>query len=84
MAEALCAKEIEQVDQTWEALNDDAELEKVTEQLHTAETEVNQLKNEMNKFPLEEKMAKTVEMKKLQQQVIALRTQQQQRNEKVT
>ena len=37
--EALCAKVIKQVSQTWEALIDDAELEKLVEQLHIAETE---------------------------------------------
>ena len=48
---ALCAKAAKQVSQTWEALIDDVELEKVAEQLHTAETKANQMKNEMKKPP---------------------------------
>ena len=62
---ALYAKKVEQVSQTWEALIDDVELNKVAKQLCIAETEVNQLQNEMNKFPLAEKMAKDADMKKL-------------------
>ena len=46
-------------------LVDDQELEKFTEQLHIAKTEVNQMKNEMKKLPLAKKMAKVVEMKKV-------------------
>ena len=57
----------------WETLIDAVELEKFGEQLHTTETEVNQMK----KFSLPKKMDKAVEMNKLQQQVVALRTQQQ-------
>ena len=65
--EALCVKYIDQVSQTWEALIYDEKLEKFAEQLCTAETEVNQLKNEMKKLPLIENMAKVVNMKRLQQ-----------------
>ena len=62
--------------QNWESLIDDVKLEKVTEELCTAETEVTWLKNEMKKLPLAQKMTKAVEMKKLQKQVAALHTQQ--------
>ena len=39
-AEALCAKEVEQVSQSYEDLIDDEELEKVKEQIHTTKEEV--------------------------------------------
>ena len=39
--EALCAKAVEHVSHTWEAMIDDADLEKVAEQLRTIETEEN-------------------------------------------
>ena len=71
----MCAKVVEQVSHTWEALIDDADLENITENFHTVETKETQLKDEMNKFPLAEKMAKAIEMKKLQQQIVVLRTQ---------
>ena len=54
---------------------DDEVLEKVIEKFLTMETKVTQMKNEMKKLPLVEKMAKYVEMKKVQQQVVTLRTQ---------
>ena len=38
--EALCAKAVEKVSQTWEALINDEELEKFIERLRTIETEV--------------------------------------------
>ena len=38
--EALCSKVVEQVSQSWEALIDDEELEKIMEQLHTVELEL--------------------------------------------
>ena len=60
-------EELEKVYQTWEALIDDEELEKVSKQLRTVETEVTQLKNEMKKLPLVEKIAKSADMKRLQQ-----------------
>ena len=41
------------------------------------------MRNEIKKFPLAKKLAKAVEMKKLQQQVTLLNTQQQQRTDKV-
>ena len=65
-AKVLCAKGEEKVSQTWEALIDDEELEKFTKKLHTTEIEVTQMKNEMKKLPLAEKMAKDSKMKKLQ------------------
>ena len=71
-AEALCVKEVEQVSQIWEVLIDDEEIEKVKEQLHTAETKVNQLNIEMKELSLVEKMAKSIEMKRLQKQVTTL------------
>ena len=45
--EALCAKVVKQVSHSWEALINDEELERVTEQLRATEAEVNQLKNEV-------------------------------------
>ena len=51
-AEALCAKEVKQVSQTWEALINDQELKKVAEQLRTDETKANQMKNKMKKICL--------------------------------
>ena len=63
---------------------DDEELEKVIGKWHNAEIEMTQMKNEMKKLPLAEKMDKAAEMKKLQQQVVVLRTQYQQRTNKVT
>ena len=39
-AEALCAKAVEQVSQSWEALIEDEEFEQVIEQLRAAEAEV--------------------------------------------
>ena len=62
---------------------DDDKLEKVAEELHTAETEVTPLKNEMKNLPLAKKIAKVAKMKKLQQQVTVLHTQQKQRTDKV-
>ena len=53
---------------------DDEELQKVTKKLHTVEIEVNQMKNEMNKIPLAEKIAKAPEMKKVQKNVTTLQT----------
>ena len=64
--EELCAKAVEQVSQTWEALIDDEELEKFTKQLRIVEIEVNELRNEMKKLSLVEKMAKYANMKRLQ------------------
>ena len=43
----------------------------------------NQMKNDMKKLPLSQKMAKIVDMKKVQQQVATLRTQQQKRTDMV-
>ena len=64
----LCAKVAEQVcHMRWEYLITDDDLDKITEQLRTIETEVNQLKSEMKKLPLVEKMAKDTDMKILQQ-----------------
>ena len=53
----------------------DIELEKVIEKLYNAKTKATQMKNEMKKFPLANKMDKAIEMKKLQQQAIVLQTQ---------
>ena len=50
--EALCAKVVNQFSQTWEALIDDKELEKFVEDMHRAETEAAQLKNEMKNLTL--------------------------------
>ena len=65
-AETLCAKFVDQASQTWEALIDDNELEKVVEELCRVETKETQLKYEMKKLPLAEKMDKAAEMKKFE------------------
>ena len=72
VVEALCAKAVKQVSQTWEDLIDDEELNKLTEWLRIVETKVNQLKNEMKKFPLVHKMVKSTDMKRIQKQVTTL------------
>ena len=71
-AEALCAKAVEQVSQTWEAFINDEELEQVTQQLHIAEADFNKLKNDLKKLPTTKKMSKDLDLKKLQQQVARL------------
>ena len=63
---------------------DDEELEQITEQLHTAEVDFNKLKRDLKKLLTIEKMAKVDDMKKLQQQVAKLQTQQQTRIDQVT
>ena len=65
--EALCAKVVEQVSQTREALIDGEKLERVIKQLRTTEIEATQLKNKMKKFPLAGKMDKDADMKNLEQ-----------------
>ena len=47
------------------------------------EVHVNEMKNAMKKFPLAEKMAKAAEMKKLQQHVTVMHTQQRHHVDKV-
>ena len=73
--EAVCAKVVDQVSQDWLAFIDDGELEKVAEELCTVEAEVNQMKEGMKQFPLEEKIDKETKMRKLQQKVTVLHTQ---------
>ena len=46
-AEALCSKVIDQVSRAWEALIEDAEPEKVVDDICTAKIEVTHKKNEM-------------------------------------
>ena len=70
--EVLCAKAVEQVSQSWEALIDDTDLKQVTQQLHTAKADINKLKNEQKKLPIMEKMTKAANFKRLQQQVAGL------------
>ena len=77
-AKALYAKAYEQVSQSWEALVDDKELEKVIKQFHTTKEIFNKLKNELKKLPIVEKMSNNVDFKIIQQQVARLWTQQQQ------
>ena len=66
-AEALCAKAIDQVSQTWESLIEDIELQKFADEIGRTDTKVTQLKNDMKQLPLAQKMAKVTKMKKLQQ-----------------
>ena len=70
--EVLCAKAVEHVSQSWEALIDNTELEQVTDKLHTAEADVNKLKNELKMLLTVEKMPKDADMKKLQYHVARL------------
>ena len=70
--EALCAKVVEQVSQSWEDLINDEELEQVTKKLHTVEEKFKKLKNDIDKLPMTENMSKDVDLKKLQQQVARL------------
>ena len=79
----MCAKVVKKVSQTWDALIHHQDLEKVAQQLCIAETKATQMKNEMKKFPLIEKIAKAVDMKMLQQQVATLQNQKL-RTDKVT
>ena len=62
---------------------EDIKLEKFAEEPCIADIGLTQLKNEIKKLPLEEKMAKEVEMKKMQQEVTMLCTQYQERNDRV-
>ena len=71
-AKALCAKAAEKVSQSWEALIDDEELEQVTQQLHTVEEDINNMKNDLKKMPTTKNMRKDFGLKKLQQQVAKL------------
>ena len=79
----ICANVVDQVSQAWEVLMDDAESEKLANELVIVEGNIAQIRNEMKKLPLAQKMAKATEMRKLQQQVTVLCTQQQHRVEKV-
>ena len=75
--DALFAKEYAQVSQSWEALMDNVDLEKIIEKIHTTEENLNRIKNELKKFLSVDKMSKVVDFKTLQQQVSKLCTQQQ-------
>ena len=48
----MCANVFDQVSHAWEALIDDAELEKVAKELRTVEEDANQMKSAMRKLPL--------------------------------
>ena len=63
--EAICVKVVDQVSQDWESLIEDVELEKVTEEIRTTDTEVTHLKNEMKRLPLVQNMDKVTEINKL-------------------
>ena len=54
----MCAKAVDQVSQTWEALIDNADLENVAQVLRNVDKKETQLNNQMNKLPLVQKMAK--------------------------
>ena len=58
---------------------DNTELERVTEQPHTAKEDFNKLKNELKKPPTVENMIKATDSKRLQQQVTKLHIQKQKR-----
>ena len=62
---------------------DDDEFEKITKKIHTVETKVNQLKSEIKKLPLIEKMAKAIDMKNLQDHVATMQEQQQKWSDRV-
>ena len=61
----LYAKEVGQFSPTWETLIDNTELEKVIEQLHAIEVDFTQLKNEVKKLSVIEKMVRVADMKKI-------------------
>ena len=82
-AEAICVDVVYQFSRAWEALMDDAESEKLANELTTVESNISMIRNEIKQLPLVNKMDKEIEMRKLQQQVIVMRTQQQHRAEKV-
>ena len=73
--DTICAKAVKYVSQMWESLIDDKDLDEIIEVLRTIETKVNQLKNEMKKLSLVEKMAKSIDVKRIQQQVATLQEQ---------
>ena len=64
--EEICANAIDQVSQNQEALMDDTELEKHENELTAVETRITQIRNEMKQLPLAQKIAKAMEMRKLQ------------------
>ena len=62
---------------------DDEQLDKIANELTLIEANFTQIRNDMKQLPLAQKMAKETEMRKLQQQVTVLRTQQQHHEENV-
>ena len=76
-AKEICAKVVDQVSQTWEALIDDAKSQKIANELTAFEVNITKKRNDMKQLPLTQKMAKATEMRKLQQQITMLLTQQQ-------
>ena len=81
--EVRCANVVDQVSQDWEALMDDAESEKLANEMTSIEGNITHTRNEMKHLPLAQKMAKEIEIRKLQQQVIVLCKQQQHHADKV-
>ena len=79
----VCAKAVDQVSQTWEALMDDEQSQKIANELTLLEANITQIRNDMKQLPLSQKMAKEIEMRKLLQQITVLCTQQQHREGKV-
>ena len=69
---------MDHVSQAWEALIDDEQSQRIAIELTTFEANITQLRNEMKQLPLAQKMVKATEMRKLQQQMTVLRTQQKQ------
>ena len=82
-AQQACAKTMNQVSKTWEALLDDEQSQRIANELTALEANIAQIRNEMKQLPLEQKNIKTAEMCRLQQQTTTLCAHQQQCEEKV-
>ena len=65
------------------SLMDDEQSEKIENEMILLEANITQIRNDRKHLPLAHKMAKEAEMRKLQQQVTMLHTQQQHHVEKV-
>ena len=74
-SEKTCAKVVDQVSQTLEALMDDEQSQRIASDLTAFEANIMQIWNRMKKIPLEQKKVKAAKMWKLQQKMAVLRTQ---------
>ena len=67
--EEICAKDFDQVSQTWEALMEYEQSQNIASELTSFEVNIAQIRNGMKKLPLAQKMAKKTKTRKLQQQM---------------